>query len=88
MCFNMFDLSLICQVIERKNINVNFQHKLIEVIPDKKEAVFELTGDGNEGTTATFRVHTINSTYIIEKESIECPINTVSQSNVTLGNVM
>lgn len=44
------------KVIERKDINVNFQHKLVEVIPDKKEAVFELTADGNEGETATFKV--------------------------------
>ena len=35
---------------------MNFQHKLVEVIPDKKEAVFELTADGNEGETATFKV--------------------------------
>ena len=52
------------QVIERKDIQLNFKHNLIEVRPDKKEAVFALLDEGKEGQTTTVEVNRIVMIYI------------------------
>ena len=46
-------------VVARKGIQVNFQHNLIEVKPDEKEAVFALLGDSpDKQETTTVKVET------------------------------
>lgn len=49
-------VSLCIQVVDRKGIKVNFQHNLIEVRSDQKEAVFALLADGVKGETTTVPV--------------------------------
>jgi sulfide:quinone oxidoreductase len=44
------------KVVDRKGISLNFQHNLIEIIPDKKEAIFEILKEGQEGETKKFQV--------------------------------
>ena len=36
------------EIIEKRNINVNYQHNLVEVRADKKEAVFEKLNTENK----------------------------------------
>ena len=45
-------------MIDRKGINVNFQHNLVEIIPDKNEAVFALLSEDHKGEFKTFNVST------------------------------
>lgn len=45
--------SALNEIVRERNLNVNFRHNLIEVCPDKKEAIFELLDD--PGETKTFR---------------------------------
>ena len=62
------------QVIERKDIQLNFKHNLIEVRPDKKEAVFALLDEGKEGQTTTVEVNCIVMIYIyILVKLLFCP---------------
>ena len=46
------------QVVERKGIEVNFKRSLVEVKPDKREAVFQVL---EEDTTETYSVSTAAS---------------------------
>lgn len=47
------------EVVDRKGIQVNYKRNLVEVNPQKKEAVFALLGDGKEGEIETMRVRMI-----------------------------
>ena len=39
-------------------LQVNYQHKLLEVLGDKREAVFELLAEDKQGETITVPVNT------------------------------
>ncbi|XP_057375994.1 sulfide:quinone oxidoreductase, mitochondrial-like [Daphnia carinata] len=49
------------KVVKERNIAVNFQHELVEVKPDTKEAVFRLLDDP-AGTTKTFKYEMLHVT--------------------------
>jgi sulfide:quinone oxidoreductase len=50
------------KVVDRKGISLNFQHNLIEIIPDKKEAIFEILKEGQEGETKKFQYDFMHAT--------------------------
>jgi len=45
------------KVVERKGIDARYQHDLIELRPDKKEAVFKHVGNGEEATINYDMIH-------------------------------
>ncbi|XP_003382833.1 PREDICTED: sulfide:quinone oxidoreductase, mitochondrial-like [Amphimedon queenslandica] len=50
------------KVISRKGIDVNFQHNLVEIIPERKEAIFEVLKEGHEGERKTFSFDFMHAT--------------------------
>lgn len=57
-------------MISRKDIDVNFQHNLVEIIPERKEAIFEVLKEGHQGERKTFSVSVIDLLPIISNISI------------------
>lgn len=79
------------KVLERKKINANFRHDLIEIIGDKKEAVFKNLDTGEEKTLKYDMIHVVphmsapdfirNSELVDETGFISVDINKLQHKN-------
>ena len=49
---------------------MNFQHSLIEVRPEQKEAVFALLGDSDKQGTTTVKVRCVCSTILSPNDTV------------------